>query len=168
MTDTLADQPELAGTLELVWRQARASLPAPRVDEWVAACRAISSKLGADAAMTYIRNSPAVAAACGADAALTLAVAVPEIAAIAGRHVATSLVVAAASIAPTALLSDHAFRSLWRSPKSITWETLWLFGSGAVAIAFGAMIVIAAYTAPKLRTERGALRHDGCRLSLIG
>jgi hypothetical protein len=99
LTDTLADQPELAGTLELVWRQARASLPAPRVDEWVAACRAISSKLGADAAMTYIRNSPAVAAACGADAALTLAVAVPEIAAIAGRHVATSLVVAAAPAA---------------------------------------------------------------------
>src|SRR5215472_14330869 len=97
LIDTLADQPELAGTLELVWRQARASLPPPRVDEWVAACRTIASKLGADAALGYIRNSPAVAAACGADAAL--AGAVPEIAALAGRHVAASLVVAAAPAA---------------------------------------------------------------------
>ncbi|WP_234835059.1 O-antigen polymerase [Mycolicibacterium stellerae] len=55
-----------------------------------------------------------------------------------------SLVVASASIAPTVLLSDREFRSLWRTPKSITWETLWLFGSGAVAIAFGAMVAIAA------------------------
>ncbi|HXW30923.1 MAG TPA: hypothetical protein VEK55_16300, partial [Xanthobacteraceae bacterium] len=108
MTDTLADQPELAGTLELVWRQARASLPAPRVNEWVAACRAISSKLGSDAALTYIRNSPAVAAACGADAALALAAAVPEIAALAGRHVATALVVAAAPAARR-LASAQAF-----------------------------------------------------------
>jgi len=99
LIDTLADQPELAGTLELVWRQARASLPPPRVDEWVAACRTIASKLGADAALGYIRNSPAVAAACGADAALALAGAVPEIAALAGRHVAASLVVAAAPAA---------------------------------------------------------------------
>jgi nitric oxide reductase NorD protein len=127
LTDTLADQPALAGTLELVWRQARASLPAPRVDEWVAACRAISSKLGSDAALTYIRNSPAVAAACGADAALALAAAVPGIAALGGRHAATSLVVAAA---PTArrLASTQAFREWLRvvhlvaemAPESIT------------------------------------------------
>jgi nitric oxide reductase NorD protein len=108
LTDTLADQPELAGTLELVWRQARASLPAPRVDEWVVACRAISSKLGSDAALTYIRNSPAVASACGADAALALATAVPEIAALAGRHVAAALVVAAAPAARR-LASAQAF-----------------------------------------------------------
>jgi nitric oxide reductase NorD protein len=127
LTDTLADQPALAGTLELVWRQARASLPAHRVDEWVAACRVISSNLGSDAALTYIRNSPAVAAACGADAALALAAAVPGIAALAGRHVAASLVVAAA---PTArrLASAQTFREWLRvvhlvaemAPESIT------------------------------------------------
>ena len=75
LTDTLADRPELAGTLELIWRQARASVLAAHVDEWVAACRALSSKLGSDAALAYIRNSPAVAPACGADAALALAAA---------------------------------------------------------------------------------------------
>jgi nitric oxide reductase NorD protein len=99
LTDTLGDQPELAGTLELVWRQARASFPASRVDEWVATCRVISAKLGSDAALAYIRNSPAVAAACGADAALLLAATVPEIAALAGRHVAATLVVSAAPAA---------------------------------------------------------------------
>jgi oligosaccharide repeat unit polymerase len=58
--------------------------------------------------------------------------------------IAISLIVATASIAPTVLLTDREFRSLWRTPKSVTLETLWLFGSGALAIAFGAMVVIAA------------------------
>lgn len=58
--------------------------------------------------------------------------------------VTISLIVAAASIIPTLLITDREFRSLWRTPKSVTLETLWLFGSGAAAIAFGAMLVIAA------------------------
>jgi hypothetical protein len=127
LTDSLADQPELAGTLELVWRQARASLPPQRVEEWVATCRDISSGLGSNAALTYIRNSPAVAAACGADAALALAAAVPEIAALAGSHAAVSLVVAAAPAARR-LASGQGFGEWLRvvrlvaemAPESIT------------------------------------------------
>ncbi|MDT5010323.1 MAG: hypothetical protein QOH57_1940 [Mycobacterium sp.] len=63
--------------------------------------------------------------------------------------IAVSLIVAVVSIVPTALLSDTEFRSLWRSPKSITTQTLLLFGCGAAAIAFGAMVAIAAM--PQIR-----------------
>ena len=57
--------------------------------------------------------------------------------------VVVSLVVAVAAITPAALLSDPDYRLLWRTPKVITGQTLLLFGCGAVALAFGAMIVIA-------------------------
>jgi oligosaccharide repeat unit polymerase len=64
--------------------------------------------------------------------------------------IAVSLIVAVASIVPTAILTDSEFRSLWRSPKSITAHTLLLFGCGAAAIAFGALVAMAA--APQIRS----------------
>jgi oligosaccharide repeat unit polymerase len=59
--------------------------------------------------------------------------------------IAMSIMVAAASIIPTALLDDQQFRSMWKSPKSVTTETLLLFGCGALALAFGALVTIAAH-----------------------
>ncbi|MFN8073380.1 MAG: O-antigen polymerase [Mycobacterium sp.] len=47
------------------------------------------------------------------------------------------------SIVPTALLGDDVFRALWRTPKSVTAHTLFLFGCGAAAIAFGSLVAIA-------------------------
>lgn len=58
--------------------------------------------------------------------------------------VIVSLLVAVASIVPTALMSDVQFRSLWKTTKSVTSETLLLFGCGAAALAFGALVAIAA------------------------
>lgn len=58
--------------------------------------------------------------------------------------VVVTLFIAVAAIVPTALVSDQQFRNLWGSPKSITLETLALFGCGAIALAFGAMMAIAA------------------------
>lgn len=60
--------------------------------------------------------------------------------------IAVTLVVATASIAPTALIGDEAFRSLWRTPKSITGETLLLFACGALALSFGALVSQATLT----------------------
>lgn len=104
----LADQPELAGTLELVWRQARASLPAERIADWMEACRGMARRLGSNAALSYIRNSPAVAAAAGSDAALALAAAAAEIGTAAGASAAQALVVAA-PVAARRLGSGAAF-----------------------------------------------------------
>ena len=64
--------------------------------------------------------------------------------------IAVSLIIGVASIVPTAMLTDSQFRSLWRSPKSITAHTLLLFGCGAAAIAFGALVALAA--APQIRS----------------
>ena len=63
--------------------------------------------------------------------------------------IVVSLFVAVVSIVPTALLGDQQFRSLWRTPKWVTRETLLLFGCGAAALAFGALVAIA--TAPMTR-----------------
>ena len=92
---SLADQPEIAGTLELVWRQARASLPPELLGEWVAACREIAARIGPNAAIGFIRNSPSVAAAAGPQAVMALAATAPDIAALAGNHTALALFVAA-------------------------------------------------------------------------
>jgi nitric oxide reductase NorD protein len=127
LTESLADQPELAGTLEFVWRQARVSFPPQRVAEWMRACRDISSRLGSNAALSYIRNSPTVAAAAGPDAALALAAGAFEIAAAAGANAAVSLVVAAPLVGRR-LASHQAFTEWLRvvglvaelAPESIT------------------------------------------------
>jgi len=58
--------------------------------------------------------------------------------------VVVSLLVAFASIFPAALIGDQQFRSLWRTPKAVTGETLLLFGCGALALAFGALVALAA------------------------
>jgi hypothetical protein len=63
--------------------------------------------------------------------------------------IGVSVFVGVASIVPTALLGDQQFRRLWRTPKSVTGETLLLFGCGAAALAFGALVAIA--TAPMAR-----------------
>ncbi|WP_231748663.1 O-antigen polymerase [Mycobacterium sp. M26] len=57
--------------------------------------------------------------------------------------IAVTWVVALASMLPTALIGDAAFRSLWRTPKSITPETLLLFACGALALSFGALVAMA-------------------------
>lgn len=54
-----------------------------------------------------------------------------------------SLLVAAMSILSAGLVGDRQFRTLWRTPKWITQETLLLFGCGALALAFGALAVMA-------------------------
>jgi nitric oxide reductase NorD protein len=92
---SFADQPEIAGTLELVWRQARASLPAALLGEWVAASREISARVGPNAAIAYIRNSPSVAASAGAQSVMALATVAPEFAALAGASATLALFVAA-------------------------------------------------------------------------
>ena len=51
--------------------------------------------------------------------------------------------VAVAALVPTALTSDAQFRASWRSPKSVTDETLLLFGCSAAALAFGALVGMA-------------------------
>ena len=92
---TFADQPEIAGTLELVWRQARASMPPALLGDWVAACRDIAARVGANAAIAFLRNSPSVAAAAGPQAVVALAAQAPDFAGIAGNHAALALFVAA-------------------------------------------------------------------------
>lgn len=55
-----------------------------------------------------------------------------------------SVVIAAISIIPTAVVSDQTFRTLWRTPRSITDHTLLLFTCGVAALVFGAVVAIAA------------------------
>ena len=125
--DALSDQPELAGTLELVWRQACTSFPAGRVDEWIAACREVAQRLGSNAALAFIRNSPSVATVAGADAALALAAAAPEIAARCGANAVQSLF-NAAPLAARRLASAQGFAEWLRvigivaskAPESLT------------------------------------------------
>jgi nitric oxide reductase NorD protein len=108
---SLADQPEIAGTLELVWRQARASLPPGLLGDWVGACRSIAAGVGTNAAIAYIRNSPSVAAAAGPQAVMALAALTPEVATLAGDHAALALLVAA----------PHAARRLATAPTFAEW-----------------------------------------------
>ena len=108
---SLGNQPEIAGTLELVWRQARASLPPAHLEDWVAACSDVNARLGPNAAMGFIRNSPSVAAAAGPEAALTLATFAPDFARLAGRNATLTLFVAA----------PHAARRLETSQAFSEW-----------------------------------------------
>jgi oligosaccharide repeat unit polymerase len=48
------------------------------------------------------------------------------------------------SIIPTALVDDRSFRANWRTPKSISTDTLILFSCAVVALEFGALLAIAA------------------------
>jgi oligosaccharide repeat unit polymerase len=75
--------------------------------------------------------------------------------------VAIALVIGAASIIPTAMVGDEKFRTLWRTPKAITSETLLLFGCGAIALAFGALVAFALYAAPKPQATRWPALDDG-------
>ena len=92
---TFADQPEIAGTLELVWRQARASMPPGLLGDWVAGCRDIAARVGSNAAIAFLRNSPLVAAAAGPQAVAELAAQAPDLAEIAGGNAALALFLAA-------------------------------------------------------------------------
>jgi len=97
--DWLPDQPELAGTLQLVWRQAQANVPAEFLGDWLRACRDLADRMGSHAALGFVRNSPSVAAAAGVESAFALAAAVPEIAASAGGGAGLALLVAAPAAA---------------------------------------------------------------------
>ncbi len=108
---SLADQPEIAGTLELVWRQARASMPPGQLGDWVGTCRNIAASVGTNAAIAYIRNSPYVAAAAGPQAVMALAALTPEFAALAGNNAALALLVA----------SPHAARRLATAEGFAEW-----------------------------------------------
>ncbi|MBO0755771.1 MAG: VWA domain-containing protein [Bradyrhizobiaceae bacterium] len=108
---SLADQPEIAGTLELVWRQARASIPATLLNDWVAACRDLAERIGPGAAIAFIRNSPSVATAAGASAVIALAQFAPSFADVAGGNATTALFVAA----------PHAARRLGTSQAFAEW-----------------------------------------------
>lgn len=90
--------------------------------------------------------------------------------------VAIALIIGAASIIPTAVVGDEAFRTLWRTPKAITTETLLLFGCGALALAFGALVAFAVYAAPRPGATRwpamdadtlGLLRKAGTVLTAL-
>ncbi len=118
---SLADQPEIAGTLELVWRQARASLPSSLLDDWVGACRSIAASVGSNAAIAFIRNSPSVAAAAGPQAVMALAELTPQFAALAGDHTALALLVAA-PIAARRLASPQNFTEWLRVIKRVAEE----------------------------------------------
>src|SRR5579863_9393905 len=108
LMDAFADQPELAGTLELILRQAQASLPPDRIATWLDICRDMSARLGSNAGLGYVRNSPAVAASAEPDAAFALAASAVELAEVAGDGAALSLIVAA-PVAARRLASAQAF-----------------------------------------------------------
>lgn len=94
--DALSDRPELAGTMELVWRQAQSSFPGEKLDEWLEVCRDLAGSDGAaGCALAYIRNAPACASAAGPDATFELARAARGLASLAGEHAALSLLTAA-------------------------------------------------------------------------
>lgn len=63
------------------------------------------------------------------------------------------LVIGAVSIIPTALVGDVQFRNLWHTPKTITSDTLVLFGFASVALAFGALIGIALSPLPRVSSS---------------
>src|SRR5262249_48078055 len=90
---------------------ARARLPPPGPEDWVAACGDIHARLGPNAAMGFIRNSPSIAAAVGPEAVLTLARLAPDFARLAGRSAALNLFVAA----------PHAARRLVTSQDFSEW-----------------------------------------------
>lgn len=79
--------------------------------------------------------------------------------------VAVTLVIATAAIVPTALIGDTAFRALWRTPKSITPETLLLFACGALALSFGALVAMGAVQQRPLTVRWPAL--EGKSLDLM-
>lgn len=54
--------------------------------------------------------------------------------------IAASIFVALASMVPTALTADSQFRSLWKTPKWITTDTLLLFACGVLAMSFGVLL----------------------------
>ena len=123
---SLADQPEIAGTLELVWRQARASLPPALLDDWVAACRNVAAGIGPNAAIGFIRNSPSVAAAAGPEAVTALAAMASDFAVLAGRNATLALFVAAPHVArrlPTSQAFSEWLRVIRRiaeaAPESV-------------------------------------------------
>ncbi|WP_328352169.1 oligosaccharide repeat unit polymerase [Mycobacterium sp. NBC_00419] len=78
--------------------------------------------------------------------------------------IAVTLVIATAAIVPTALIGDTAFRALWRTPKSITPETLLMFGCGALALAFGALVASTSVQQRPLAVRWPALSGDALEL----
>ena len=70
-------------------------MPPALLDDWVAACRDIAARIGPNAAIAFLRNSPSVAAAAGPQAVAALAALAPDFAEIAGGNATLALLVAA-------------------------------------------------------------------------
>jgi nitric oxide reductase NorD protein len=70
----LRDEPELAGSLELIWRHAKRHLPGSTLISWLDVCGDLASTaLGMSCTLAYLRNSPTCAAIVGADPTFALA-----------------------------------------------------------------------------------------------
>jgi nitric oxide reductase NorD protein len=128
LASVLAGEPRLVDTLDLMWYQVQAGIPAARLDDWLDACRLLAaSELGAACSVAYVRNAPGVAATAGVDAAIALAQALPGFAALAGSHATASLIVAAPKAARR-LKTSEAFAEWLRvlrdvakmAPESVT------------------------------------------------
>ena len=70
-------------------------MPPALLGDWVAACRDIAARIGPNAAIAFLRNSPSVAAAAGPQAVAALAALAPDFAEIAGGNATLALLVAA-------------------------------------------------------------------------
>src|SRR5579875_674469 len=96
LAEVLPDRPHLAGTLELVWRQAQRSFPGPALQDWLKACRELAEgDLGDACTLSYLRNAPACAALVGPEAATALARAAFDVGAAAGGRAVLALLAAA-------------------------------------------------------------------------
>ena len=92
----LADQPHLAGTLDLVWRQAERSFPGDTLQRWLETCREMAhGPFGASSTLAYLRNAPACAALVGPKAGLVLGQAAMRVGLSAGSSAALALLNAA-------------------------------------------------------------------------
>jgi nitric oxide reductase NorD protein len=119
LADILVGEPRLVDTLDLMWHQIQASIPAAQFDGWLEACRLLAaSNFGPACSVAYVRSAPAVAAMAGVDAAIMLAQALPGFAALAGSHAALSLIVAAPKAARR-LTTSHAFAEWLRILRDI-------------------------------------------------
>jgi hypothetical protein len=109
----LPDKPELAGTLELIWRQAQRNFRDRALAGWLAICRQVAdSSLGAACTLAFLRNGPACAALVGPEATFELGRTGIDVGRNAGTRAALALFVAAPKAAR--ILANTASFSEWQ------------------------------------------------------